>query len=950
MSDSEEESGSWLGMAVPRSLLDRTAKFVLSAAQGNSRSLLPTTDEGPGVVAETAVVDMEDEEYDKEEEEEDDKEEGLSLELRPRLVPEREVLAGRWAGYEVSAAEAGLVRVSGLPARRRTGIFHERASVERGRMRAACFSLLPVQVLGRIQEFLPVREMLAVSSSCRVVRRATHRGWDAGAVGDAAYTVVGMRVWRALLRRMGWRPWMERRRGRERRRRVAVPASHGRLVSELSGVRGEAELVEVLEAEPDLLFKALFANLHADCLRAGRVELGAERLDQLLWFARGAFVADAARVTRRLVAAADRLEARHAGAFRRALARTDVGAMRASALALEPLRGGRACMRILVDVHPLLAQSSDVRCVRVRGLAAAVRDAHSFGVFLDAVQELISEHARVVELVLPPPELPASALYAFVQALFAADGRGLLLQTLERLYAHLRAIPVGGAGGVPDEATKDIVYLSTVASVVELLLEAAGAWARLGAAGGVPLVLGRRCVFSAFDSVIADYVQLEGRVIERAYRGELAQWVDKRRAEDDSLAGRQESVGAELSAHLVNFQQRQQQMDSYKAQVLRVLEDKLGVSLPPEMTGEGRRRSSGASDHGQLRRTVVGDVLRHAPVSIDMCLNMVLTNRDTVRRLAVFAEAPPDMRLRERAQDAVESVFCVLLRSIGSHVRPAFSRVIGELQALEHAVPAAAVAGDREAVGVEGLRETFLRAELRFFEVIHLSDLVVQMVEIYHSHALGAFVDERDFLNPCNQERKALEHAVDDSVAVGMDCVIEIILRQTQRILDVEQHTADYHPSAHVSLTLTPTLACARVVQFLGESTVALRAMTVQRQMRDVFLGEIGQRLFHVLLDHIRRFQITEPGGFQLIADLNLYYDWALEHVDPETLRFFAALKDLANCFILAPRDLRAFLRDQYSRHTFDGVMRSEEVYDIVACRADYRNIRTQVEGHCDFM
>ncbi|KAJ1814448.1 F-box protein: endocytic membrane traffic, recycling ReCYcling 1 [Coemansia sp. RSA 2599] len=120
--------------------------------------------------------------------------------------------------------------------------------------------------------------------------------------------------------------------------------------------------------------------------------------------------------------------------------------------------------------------------------------------------------------------------------------------------------------------------------------------------------------------------------------------------------------------------------------------------------------------------------------------------------------------------------------------------------------------------------------------------------------------------------------------------------------------------------------------------------------MRDVFLGEIGVRLFHVLLENIKRFQITEPGGFQLIADLNLYYDWAAENVDPDTLRFFTALKDLANCFILAPRDLRGFLRDQYSRRTFDGVMRSEEVYDVVACRADYRQIRTQVEGHCDFM
>ncbi|KAJ1948670.1 F-box protein: endocytic membrane traffic, recycling ReCYcling 1 [Linderina pennispora] len=248
------------------------------------------------------------------------------------------------------------------------------------------------------------------------------------------------------------------------------------------------------------------------------------------------------------------------------------------------------------------------------------------------------------------------------------------------------------------------------------------------------------------------------------------------------------------------------------------------------------------------------------------------------------------------------------------------------------------------------LRDRFVSVELRFFELIHLCDLAVQMLEIYYKRDLCQFIVEDDFLNICNQEKKALEHAIDDNVAVGMDCVIEIILRQTQHILDTEQRLNDYHPNSNSSLTLTPTLACTRAVQFLSESTQIIHSMTTQKQMREVFLGEIGLRLFNVLLENIKRFQITEPGGFQLIADLNLYYDWAENNVDPETLRFFTALKDLANCFILAPRDLRGFLRDQYSRHTFDGVMRSEEVYDVVACRADYRQIRTQVEGHCDFM
>ncbi|KAJ1937943.1 F-box protein: endocytic membrane traffic, recycling ReCYcling 1, partial [Kickxella alabastrina] len=698
------------------------------------------------------------------------------------------------------------------------------------------------------------------------------------------------------------------------------------------------------------------------------------------------------------------------------------------------------------------ALGADSPYARVLAASDCTSDSHSFGLFLDGLQALVEEHSHVVSLALPPPTLPASALFCFVQALFSPSG--VALRTLQKLYAHLRAIPVGtfdtvsvpGTRVAPDEATKDILYLTTVAEVVALLLAAADSWAVMQPVG-LPMELGRRCVFGAFEDVIGDYVQLERRIIERAYAESLGQWMMKSKerlnqlpppsavaAAAGILAGRIDAkaeaerprrnsvssarilggaAGME-SSRTANFSQRRLQMDEYKARVLKVLEAKLGISLSSGMQGIGggsddaegddagassakvgltkfdavpRRWPSGGAQTKPVHqgRTVVGEVLWNSPVSIDLCLNMVLTNRDAIDRLAVFAEAPPDMRLRKLAQEAIESVFCILLQSVGNHVRPAFSKILVELKDLEQTAMVVMVTQKRttslnntrqpvspstapaqtSAVTAKSnfpvysaqriqaekeLREKFASVELRFFELIHLSDLVVQMLEIYYKKDMCMFIDESDFLNMCNQEKKALEHAIDDSVAVGMDCVIEVILRQTQHILDTEQHALDYHPDSNISLTLTPSLACTRAVQFLGESTAVLQSMTMQKQMRGVFMGEIGQRLFSVLLDNIKRFQITEPGGFQLIADLNLYYDWAASNVDLDTLRYFTALKDLANCFILAPRDLRGFLRDQYSRRTFDGVMRSEEVYDVVACRADYKQIRTQVEGHCDFM
>ncbi|KAJ1847987.1 F-box protein: endocytic membrane traffic, recycling ReCYcling 1 [Coemansia sp. RSA 2708] len=995
--DSGDEAGIGGGWLSPRTLLDKTTKFVLNAAHGKTRTLLPTTEPAGRGFAETGVLDWGD---DIDAGAEDEAEEhAAEPQEHLMLVPERDVLCGRWndcavVGDEQSAlspAPPGMLRIvrpAVPPPRRRTATRPGLAGTgAAGQLRQ--FTALPARVVARVLELLPVDAMLAVANSCRVLRRAMHAhgpgAAGSGAAGAQAYTGVGLRVWRARIGQMGWRMWHERRRGLERRPRIAVPPSHARLLARLSGVDGEAAVLELVRLEPDLVFKAVYAELIGDysafaradrCVPAlawagdGRLRgarSAAERLDQLLWFARGRFTGAADAANRRLVAAADAFEAAHLARFKRALVAGDRAQMRRCALVLAGIRDGRACVRVLVDAHPLFNGAPAPRYSAVLDAGARVADAHTFDAFLGALHSVIAEHARVVAAVLPVPALQESALHAFVQALFASpagsgSGSGVALGALRRLYAHLRAIPVAdqisrGERGLPDAATRDIVYLSTVASVVSLVLDKADAWAQMPHVR-LPRELGRRCVFAAFDGVIDEYVLLERRVIERAYEGEVAQWAA--RAARDSVAAA-EAAAADAAARLVNFRQRQQQLDEYRDRVLLVLQDRLQITLEGSSSNGGKRpRRRSSASHEAPRRTVVGDVLGYAPISIDLCLNMVLTNRDTIERLAVFAEAPPDMRLREKAQDAIESVVCSLLQNIGNHLRPAFGHMVAELKDLEHTVMLSLEqhqqqqSGDTaytaaQAQAEQQARGKFASAELRFFELIHLSDLCVQLLEIYFKSYVAQFIDQHDFLSQSNQERRGLERLVDDSVAVGMDCVISIIMSQTQHIVHTEQRASDFSPDSNVSLALTPTLACTRAVQFLGESTVVLQSMA-QRQVRAVFVGEVGLRLVHVLLDHVKQFRITEPGGFQLIADLNLYYDWAAANVDPDILRYFAALKDLANCFILAPRDLRGFLKDQYSRHTFDGVMRSEEVYDVVACRADYRAIRSQVEGHCDFM
>ncbi|KAJ2078709.1 F-box protein: endocytic membrane traffic, recycling ReCYcling 1 [Coemansia sp. RSA 988] len=982
--DSDEETkrtvfgGNWLAASGARTLLAKTTKFVLTAAHG-SRSLIPTTETG-GAENDTVTGVVADSDSDSDDGNNDgdpaQQQQAADECWREVVMTEREVLRGRCNSGTVVSEDAGRVRMrvrrhSQQPARIRTAV--GAVAGDRAGRRMVAFTQLPGRVVAGVISWLPVATGLAVINSCRVVRRAVHRAGPGeaervDATGAQAFTAAGLDVWRALVRRMGWREWQQRARGRERQTHIAVPRSHRQLLAELSGVGTEIAAAALVATEPDVLFKAVYAELNSDYCALGHgapvVQLAldndgrvrsaqavAQRLDQLHWFGQAHFSSDSTQLNRRLATLTERFEQEYERQFRAALATSNCSQTQHISRVLSELHDGRGCVKILVDAHPLFSSdNSSAAYEHVRQASRNVRDPHTFDVFLEALQTVIFEHARVAGHVLAlDTQLPAAAVECFVARLFGDDG--LARTTLQRLHEHVRTAPVGaeehGRDAVPDAATRDLLYLSTVASVVGRLLAAADAWTQLKPVG-VLRARGRRCVFAAFDDVMSDYVLLERRVLERSYAAELALRAD--------AAVVDRAAEPRFSPDL-----RQKQMDEYCHRVLRVAEDRLGMRIGDQEATDGQPHSTEEQSRladaagftaGAPRRTVVGTALQNAPISIDLCLNMVLTNRDAVARVAVFAA---DMQLRGQAQEGVEALFSTLLRSVGAHVRPAFARGVAELQTLEQAAAEGPVESTTEALGTRETtqRGRFAAALQRFGELMQLGDLAVQLVEMYARHpVVSTIVDVDDFLHTCSQERRALERAVDDGVAAGMDCAIDTVLRQTQAILDATQQISDFHPPATRSLTLTPTLACTRAVHFLDETSKVLQSMGRQRPVHHVLMAEVAQRLFALLLAHIRRFRITEPGGFQLIADLNLYYGWAARSctTDPESLRLFAALKDLANCFILAPADLRGFLRDQYSRHTFDGVMRAEEIYDVVACRADYKDIRGQVEGHCEFM
>ncbi|KAF9578661.1 F-box protein: endocytic membrane traffic, recycling ReCYcling 1 [Lunasporangiospora selenospora] len=228
-----------------------------------------------------------------------------------------------------------------------------------------------------------------------------------------------------------------------------------------------------------------------------------------------------------------------------------------------------------------------------------------------------------------------------------------------------------------------------------------------------------------------------------------------------------------------------------------------------------------------------------------------------------------------------------------------------------------------------------------FFELVHVVDLILQMVLVYYAEEMCKYIDKMDFLNEANKEKKAFERMIDDGVAAGLDKSIEVLIGQVEYILTTMQQPTDYNPEEGADIELQPTLACKEAVQCLTTHTKMLIGCTDKHTL-DVFFQEIGLRLFNCLTKHLRSNVVSSHGGFVLICDLNYYYNFVVSLKQPSLLPNFLALKELGNIFIIqSPQDLKQLIHDM---ERFGGILRIEDIFEFAEMRSDWKSIQRIVE------
>ncbi|KAG2223931.1 hypothetical protein INT45_009383 [Circinella minor] len=316
-------------------------------------------------------------------------------------------------------------------------------------------------------------------------------------------------------------------------------------------------------------------------------------------------------------------------------------------------------------------------------------------------------------------------------------------------------------------------------------------------------------------------------------------------------------------------------------------------------------------------------------LSLETVLQLIHINKDAERRVERFIKIGFPGRMRGEIQKTFEHIFVSLLKVLGNqHIEPAFDRALEHLTSYTPDLESL----EGNAGDVPPLTE--------FFEMVHVGDVIQQMVQLYYDEEISKYVDKHDFINEVNKEKKVFERILDDCVANGMDRGIQVLLAQVQYILTHEQKPEDYNPPENVVCDLKPTKACRNSIECIRSNTSMLNG-AAEKSTMDLFFGEIGRRFAEVLYKHLKTQVVNEQGGFRYISDMNAYYDFAASLRQKSVTPYFAALKALANIYIISSaQDIKNVIHDLERYH---GLMKTEDLFEFAACRSDWPVVKKVV-------
>ncbi|KAL7625423.1 F-box protein: endocytic membrane traffic, recycling ReCYcling 1 [Parahypoxylon ruwenzoriense] len=324
--------------------------------------------------------------------------------------------------------------------------------------------------------------------------------------------------------------------------------------------------------------------------------------------------------------------------------------------------------------------------------------------------------------------------------------------------------------------------------------------------------------------------------------------------------------------------------------------------------------------------------------SIEVALSLVAAAKEGLGRASKFVALGG--QAGEEAREQCEAMFVVLVKILGqTHVKNGFKKAVDHLSRYNPRE-----ISDHSQTGVAPL--------VTFIELVNVGDIISQMIDVFYEQQLAApkIADRNDFLDPAGLAKKKFEQMLDESVAAGLNKGIDVLMDEVEYLCATTQLPTDFNPppaSQEASLSkdpdIGPTITAKRVTELVSSHTKMLVGST-EKTMLDVFNSEVGLRLFTAVCKHIKRQRISTEGAVKLIADMNMYFEYIRTLKNPDLLAYFKALRELSQIYLIDARHAKEMATIIADGDRFGGIFRAEEVYEFAERRADWFQVKRDVE------
>ncbi|KAF2265680.1 secretion pathway protein Sls2/Rcy1 [Lojkania enalia] len=322
--------------------------------------------------------------------------------------------------------------------------------------------------------------------------------------------------------------------------------------------------------------------------------------------------------------------------------------------------------------------------------------------------------------------------------------------------------------------------------------------------------------------------------------------------------------------------------------------------------------------------------------SIEVALNLIHNAKASLERAARFVKLGGQSG--EEAKEQCESIFIALLQILGGrHIKPGFDKAVNHLSAYKPREVA-----DHSKEGVAPL--------VAFLELVNVGDLIQQMVDVFYLQELVAanLTDKDEFLSPAVKEKKRFEQMLDERVAAGLNKGIDVLMDEVEYLCGTLQLPTDFNPTPGPDgtvqfLDIGPSETAKRVIDIVSSHTSMLVGST-DKNVLDVFNQEVGLRLFTVLCKHLKRQRISVDGAIKLISDMNAYNNYIQTLRNKSLTQYFTALRELSQIYLIAPTHAKEIATIIADSDRYHGIFRAEEVYEYAERRADWYQLKREVE------